>query len=87
MFPEQKWACEYFSPCEFDAKLLCFSVGLFSVSLKHAALVLPRAERLLQICEGDLKEIDGAWWGIHFWADNSQVGLFVQSGMTSTKPE
>lgn len=48
----------------------------------------PRAERALRlVCRREIvRRVTPPGAGIHFWADNNHVGLFVPSSVTTTEP-
>lgn len=77
MLPEQRHLCEYFSPCASAGKVLCLSAGLFTASLKQAALILREPSGTKRYGRKILRGETAPGSGICFCVDNNQVGLFV----------
>lgn len=66
--------------CWQRALLLC---GSYSANLKQTALVLHEPNGHSREI---LRRVTPPGAGIHFWADNNHVGLFVPSSVTTTEP-
>ncbi len=81
----QAWIFQSLKNCWQRARLLC---GCFPTSLKQAALVCYKLSDTYRYARVILKGVTPPGVGIHFWADNNQVGLFIpRDSRTTTEPE